>query len=371
MKRQLLLALLLALCLCICTALVACGDTEEPYGAITEDGGYTDKEGATTESSKTDITTESSGTQESNDGTNGDSSDEEEKPLYTREDNKIYFGSYPQTEVSDEGLIEALTEKAGELPTSENPGAWTSYKYYVNTKAKDFMWYVDMEQGGEKYRGVYFTSYRNANPTADLDGTDYTWQDENGYRTNTVYWFKYEPVAWTILKENDGKATLICDMVLDSQSYDYDGQTANNYKNSTIRAWLNNEFYNTAFDQLQKGLILLSKVDNSLSSTGYNVNNYTCTNTEDYVYLLSRKEYKTYFGDSQEYKGATDYALSQGVCTYNMDKIEPDKGNWWLRTPATRAEYFAMYVKRLGADNHTTTYDTDIGVVPVIQITLN
>ena len=245
------------------------------------------------------------------------------------------------------------------------------YNYYVNTKTKDFMWYIDMEEGAEKYRGVYFTSYRNSNPTADLDGVDYSWQDENGYRTNTVYWFKYEAVSWTILKENDGKAILLCDMIIDSQSYDYDGQTANNYKNSTIRAWLNNEFYNTVFSELQKSLILLSKVDNSLSSTGYNANNYTCANTEDYVYLLSRKEYKTYFGDSQEYKAATDYALAQGTKVYNMDKIETDKGNWWLRTPANRAEYFAMYVRRLGADNHTTTYDTDIGVVPVIQITLN
>lgn len=50
------------------------------------------------------------------------------------------------------------------------------------------MQYADVEYDGERYRGVKFTQYR-------MDTTTYsttTWQDDNGYDTGTVYWFRYE-----------------------------------------------------------------------------------------------------------------------------------------------------------------------------------
>ena len=58
------------------------------------------------------------------------------------------------------------------------------------------MWYIDLEYNGEKYRGVYFNSYRlnqttitNVSPVSS-----YTYQDDAGYSLNTAYWFKYEPI---------------------------------------------------------------------------------------------------------------------------------------------------------------------------------
>lgn len=411
MKRKLLSVILLALCLCISVVFTACGgDTDGAEGNVNESNSSSDKGGATTESTNKGNTIASSGNedsttsskddaatggstaasdkiddetkdsgaddkQENEDSSGGNTDKEEEKPLYTREGNKVYFGSYPQTRVDDDDLSIMLTERVGELPTSDNSQAWTSYGYYESGEIKSFMWYVDVEENGEKYRGVYFTSYRNADPTI-ASSAERSWQDDNGYKVNTIYWFKYEPVSWTILKESDGTALLICDVILDSQPFDSGKDSSNNYKDSTIRAWLNSSFYNTAFTDLQKEIVLTSKVDNSAASTCYNVSKYACANTSDKIYLLSRKEFRTYLtAADQKYRSVTDYALSQGADAFHTttNSVDPEKGNWWLRSPANQDAYYSLYIMRSGTEdsNYELTYRTCCGVVPVLQITLN
>lgn len=93
-------------------------------------------------------------------------------------------------------------------------------------------------------------------------------------------------------------------MILDSQDYNYtrssrtiDGKTifANNYEYSNIRKWLNDNFHNTAFNELQKALIQTVEVDNSARSTNPDdnatywnsgVNSYACKNTSDSLVII-------------------------------------------------------------------------------------
>ena len=105
---------------------------------------------------------------------------------YLREGNYIYFGEYPQTKVTDGSITNALRSAAGTLPTSSNSQAWTSYGYYINSSVSNYMWYIDLTYSGEKYRGVYFTSYR---PywTDEISSAGNSYQDDNGYSTSTVY----------------------------------------------------------------------------------------------------------------------------------------------------------------------------------------
>ena len=140
----------------------------------------------------------------------------------------LYFGSYPQTLVMDDALIGVLTSEAGALPTSENSQAWTSYNYYIEgSDEESFMWYIDLSYDGKKYRGVYFTDYRPWNTmTVSDDSNDRTYQDDNGYYKSTdtqtnIYWFKYEPIKWRILSEENDEALILCDMIIDSQDYYY------------------------------------------------------------------------------------------------------------------------------------------------------
>ena len=303
---------------------------------------------------------------------------------YTRIENKILFGSYPQTKVSDTSLITALNTIAGTLPTSNNSQAWTSYGYYMNCEISNYMWYIDIENSGEKYRGVYFTSYRPQYMTVSASSDSSTYQDDNGYITNTVYWFKYEPISWTILNENtaEGTALLLCDMIIDSQEYyrsidtrTIDGKTiySNNYAQSTIRKWLNETFYNTAFTKLQMQIILTTTVDNSVASTSFTSNSYVCEDTSDKIFLLSTQEItnpaygfdsNTVTSDTARIKKSTDYAQSQGINTNNGN------GNWWLRSPSNNYNkmaggiYFSGYISNNNIDFNS------LGVVPALQIKL-
>ncbi len=312
----------------------------------------------------------------------------------------ILFGTYPQTEVTDSATKSALNNLRGTLPTSSNKQGWTSYKYYISdSNTTDYMWYIDVTYNSEKYRGVYFTSYRPYYTTSS-SSTGNSYQDDNGYSTSTVYWFKYEPIKWRILEESGGYATILCEMIIDSQEYypsdstssfSHNGGTgyANNYALSNIRKWLNETFYNTAFNDLQKALIQTVTVDNSARSTNpdnnatlWNSGNntYACENTQDKVWLLSEQEVtKSAYGFSTDYsaydtvrrKQTTDYAQAQGAYT-STNTVYKGNGDWWLRSPNYCYSYTAWGVDLVGiTDYYIFVNYSIIGVVPALKIRLS
>ena len=283
----------------------------------------------------------------------------------------ILFGSYPQTEVTDSATTTALNRMRGTLPTSSNSYDWTSYGYYISGRITNFMWYIDLEYSGEKYRGVYFTSYR-PNLTTSSSSTSNSYQDDNGYSTGTVYWFKYEPIKWRILTISDGKAMILSELMLDSQQYDYDGLYSSNYADSTIRAWLNDTFYNAAFGVLQQAIIETTEVDNSVYSTGYSSNPYACENTFDKVFLLSYREVvnSSYGFSTSTASSTTRQKQGSGYCkAQGLHTNANGNGLWWLRSPTSGSEARSVdYAGYLGISY--SVFDPRYGVVPALVINL-
>ena len=406
MKRTFAIALSLLLVLCM---IVSCGNSkpngeknsssdsdytqngtnsQSPDGAT--DGLNGDGGGELSDESKDDGSNDNGNNDNDTDGDkDGESGSIEEDDEYKDTRKKITFGSYPQTEVTDATLKATLTAKAGTLPTKANAQKWTSYKYYhkytendVAKAERDFMWYIDVVEGTEKYRGVYFSAYR---PTyvlrSSADTTSY--QDDNGYLTGTVYWFKYEPISWTVLSENttDGTSLILCDMILDCMEFDYDSlnstpQYDNNYSKSSVRKWLNATFLNTAFGTDDQAKIVAKTVDNSVISTGHLVNPNVCGNTEDKIFLLSYAEAVNdqYGLEMSEFriKKSTAYAKAQGVY------CEKDgTSSWWLRSPAPdptvfdKANITVRGVTGTGAvDSYINANYTYRGVVPALRVKL-
>lgn len=287
----------------------------------------------------------------------------------------IGFGTYPQSQVTDTTLISTLDTGAGTLPTADNSQAWTDYGYYVNGNVSSYMWYIDMTSGTEKYRGVYFTSYRTNHTTS----SNPSYQNRNGYSVNVTYWFKFEPVSWKILDTADGKIFLLADLVLDSQDFYYGntnrtegGNTIypNNYQYSHIRSWLNTNFYNTAFTTDEKNMIATTNVDNSAASTGYGTNKYACPNTYDKIFLLSHSEVTCadygFALDASRIKEPSAYALSQGIYVDNSSNT----ANWWLRSPANNYMAFGLRVGVDGGIHYNGIYCTSYGIVPAMWISL-
>jgi uncharacterized repeat protein (TIGR02543 family) len=179
-------------------------------------------------------------------------------PIYVRSGNYIWFGEYPQT-------IKANGVTVG--TTADSDG------YFLGSD-------------GARYAKV----------VASPNGSNYTFSTGASVTSGTTYYFKVEPIKWRILEESDGTAFILAELILDNHRYNeryngtQNGVYANNYKESEIRAWLNDQFYNTAFNTLQQAIILTTNVDNSLASTGDTSNPYVCASTNDKIFLLSRAE---------------------------------------------------------------------------------
>lgn len=366
----------------------------------------------------------------------------------------VLFGSYPQSKVTDETVSAALTEAAGALPTNESDGNWTSYGYdivysivedaYAETPVnvvasrtvKIYSWYIDREYNGARYRGIYFSDYRpvsyidyggemNKNMFSSeeemnefLDSVsrerleeeemfpteEDALQAHNGYTAGSVYWFKYEPVKWRILEENDGKAFLMSDTALYSRemsgifSYNHKKITEDNwyyycnYAASDLRKWLNGSFYNDAFSDGQKDMIAVTTVSNGKDSyLGDDYALYWCEDTEDKVFLLSEKEatdakYGFAAGedpfdtkDAARRLQASDYALANGCFSvidgkdeWDNAKYEAEKGCYW-RLRSFGGEISDGVVVTPDGDIDCLdvgNFDTYYGIAPAIWLNL-
>ena len=287
--------------------------------------------------------------------------------VYTRNGNKIYFGTYPQTKV------EATTEN-GLTSITFDSFTWTSYRYYIESVQSDFMYYKDVDidnNGTYDYRGVYFTNYRYYDTTSSSAWSD----NHNGYNINTIYWFSYDPIEWDILSESNGKALIIANLIIDSQEYYSSWQNgkfehndgigySNDYSLSNIRKWLNDTFYNTAFDVLQKELIEITTVDNSLSSTNYEATDYICDNTNDKLYLLSCNEVSIYYPSKNErVTSNTDYSKCQSTEKYS-------EYEWRLRSPSNYSSGVASTIHQDGSFGNIRGVTEIFGIRPVCQINI-
>ncbi len=157
-----------------------------------------------------------------------------------------------------------------------------------------------------------------------------------------------EPIEWTVLDVQDGKALLLSRYGLDAKPYNTE-DTDVTWEKCTLRSWLNGEFLNKAFSKAERSAILMTKVDNRRSQGYSKWNTDGGNNTEDWVFLLSYAEANRYLGveywevsESSQNAAArvapTAYALGSNAYTNSNHKTSNDgtAGCWWLRSPGKR-----------------------------------
>ena len=144
-------------------------------------------------------------------------------------------------------------------------------------------------------------------------------------------------MEWLVLAEKDNKKLLVSKYALDCKPYNTERQ-GTTWEKCTLRKWLNNEFYNTAFsaeeqEKIQTTSVPATKNPNYATKPG--------NGTQDKVFLLSINEVNKYFAWGNE-----------RVCCTGDGKA----CWWWLRSPGCNNDYAAGVLR----DGAVSCYGYDV-----------
>lgn len=179
-----------------------------------------------------------------------------------------------------------------------------------------------------------------------------------------------EPIQWIVLDKIDGQLLLLSSSCLKGMAYNTAAFTPVTWETSSLRAWLNEDFFSSAFTVEEKALILTVSNENPDHSI---VETPGGRDTRDRVFVLCERDTVIYLNDpaDQEAVGkaqGTEYAKANGLQT-----DEEGNASWWLRSPGMY-EYIAQFVDQNG-EPYTNGASTDIdylcGVRPVMWLDTN
>ena len=200
----------------------------------------------------------------------------------------------------------------------------------------------------------------------DISHSEFTgeWSDPTYDPTEYVDFGYYEgdKINWIVVDRKDGKTLLLSRDVIDAQLFnDKNGEVT--WETSSLRAWLNDEFYRKAFNSAEQEKIQLTHLttpDNPES--GFPGGN----DTDDKVFLLSYEELVQYdYLGEHEVAFATIYAYNQGVIPNGYNYC-----SWWLRSPGNSVGDVACVTNYEEARDSAAGYLNRYGIRPAIWVDL-
>lgn len=225
---------------------------------------------------------------------------------------------------------------------------------------------------------------RNASYDASGDavvaGTKYRRILKEGTADSYTY-YKWEAIPWRVLY-NDGETLyLAAEKALDVKAYDEIPEggdfsdTNNKWSDSTLRQWMNQEFYQTAFGEAERSAIAATELNNPNDSS-----------TTDHIFCLFQADLLNPDYGFCEETGAFQQGRSFAFSDYAqmqrqqyVEKMTNEYGSWsmsddgvvWTRT----AGRYSNYTTSIKADGSVDTYgeqvdDGGVGVVPAMRVSL-
>ncbi len=249
----------------------------------------------------------------------------------------VYFGSYPQAEVTGDALTPAITGASYD----ENGDAWVN---------------------GEKYRRI-------SKSDTTYDGHF----GEGAYR-----YFKFKRIKWRVLQNDGSTLFVVADLGLDCKTY-YEPDGSVTWEGCELRKWMNNFFYQTAFTSQEQEAIVQQNVANEDNP---NYGTRGGNDTTDKVYLLSIGEVlspsygfcsnQSVLSASRWFK-TSEYAYVMGAAKDNgSDSGYAGNCTWWLRSPGMDASRAAnVSDKGMVYLPGSYTYNYLDAVVPALHIDLS
>lgn len=242
---------------------------------------------------------------------------------------------------------------------------------------------VIAEDEGETIINPWLQSTNNFginNPTIANDGNvTYDCISFGRYPQSDITGQTVEPIKWRVLSVDGSDAFLMADKVLDVMKYNEEKESVM-WENSSLRNWLNGEFFNNAFNVSEQNAIKSSEVVNKGNPYSESDGATDGNITYDKVYIPSLYEItNSKYGFSEELefddelkglsriRNNTEYVKSGGSIQSSS------VGNtYWLRTSghlliASSLVVNTGEVNEMGA----LVTNTNIGVCPVIHIDLS
>ena len=283
------------------------------------------------------------------------------------------YGAYEETSVPENKESEVEIETGSEIKVTEIAEQQKSQYILRNPKVED----DSSTESGKKvtWNCLWFGSYPQSQITAE-DGEIYTiltnidnW-NKNGdvIIENTKYhktekdYFKYEPIKWRVLQSENGEAFLLSDVILYKQLYNENDKYVT-WEKSSLRAWLNKKFINTAFSDEEKEKINITEIVNQ-DNPVYGIEGGN--NTFDKIFLLSLSEV------SEQQDGEKYGFLDDEIRACGKSDFSKTVSWWWLRSPGRNSFSAAEvdccgWILRCGVD---VCYDSD-GVRPALHLNLS
>ncbi len=159
-----------------------------------------------------------------------------------------------------------------------------------------------------------------------------------------------EPIEWLVLDEKeDGSMLVISRYGLDAIPYNRQGENTT-WKDSYLRNWMNNSFYEVAFNTQEKERIIETEIETFDSP--YDLENLSSEKTNDRVFALGAGEVFSYFAYSYVKCACepTAYALERGAIIIDCEKLRQEGSyvsendikfegscSWWPREASSSA----------------------------------
>ncbi|MCR4721377.1 MAG: DUF6273 domain-containing protein [Lachnospiraceae bacterium] len=234
--------------------------------------------------------------------------------------------------------------------------------------------------GNHKSSAVYgeFSKAKTVKVTAQKKGHKSSYNFSKVKTGDTIKFGTYEqdypvdgkdPIEWVVLDKTKSGIVVMSKYALDCLPYNTE-RTDVTWETCTLRKWLNEKFYNAAFNKTEKSMIRKATVHN-------NDNPYYGTeggnDTKDKVFLLSIEDAFDYF-DINLRCAPSRYAVAQGAID-NEDFITDDNKSacwWWLRSPGDGSDYAAfVYSDGYVYDDGADVFSSYVGAVrPVLVLKL-
>lgn len=172
---------------------------------------------------------------------------------YTQAAEKVSFGSYPQTEITGDALTNEIKTASYDATGKATIGNQTYYKL--------------------------------------------TWQYDNKgskVQISTPHYYKCEPIVWKVMSKGNGESRMISEKALDA--YIYSGEDIADYAASSLKKWMEDTFYQTAFTIGEKSSFISDTKPAApafaeiISVTyGFSSNSDRCAESTDYASMLTGK----------------------------------------------------------------------------------